>query len=153
MTLLGFIVVIFPLAVWSVPQQGPSANTIFYIVLSVGCVSFFGLIGLTYLKSRLFRDRLPQDAPAGGETGYQAYLTWAESQENARRAERQVRSMKRSALHDFGFMVRVAALLATVFVLLNLGAWAVTSSHYGDTLFLSAEQRWKLLHPDPWDWK
>jgi len=152
MTVLGFIVVVFPLAVWSVPQQGQSANTIFYIVLTVGSVSFVSLIALTWLKSRLFRGRLPHEAPADGPTGYQAYLTWAEAKDKERQAELQLRSMKSSALQDFGVMARVAALLATVFVLLNLSAWAFTNSYYGDQLFLSAEQRWKLLHPDPWNW-
>ena len=155
-TMLGFIVVVFPLALWSVPQQGKSANTIFYIVLAVGCGAFIALIGLAYLKSRLFPDRSSQGAPAGGKPrlqAYQAYQAWMESQEDARRVERQIRSTKGSLLHDLGFMVRIAALLGTVFVLVNLAAWALMVFYYGDPEFLSADERWQLLHPDPWNWK
>jgi hypothetical protein len=152
-TVLGLIVVVFPLAVWSVPQQGRSATTIYYIVLSVGGGSFIALIALTYLKNLLFPDRSLEDVQADGQTRLEAYLSWSEAQEKARRAERQIRSTKGSALHDLGLMARVASLLATVCVLLYLSAWAFANFYYGDKEFLSADERWRLLYPDPWDMK
>jgi len=153
MTLLGLIVLVFPLALWAVPQHGPFANTVFYIVLSVGCGSLIVLIGLGYLKSFLVPDRSPQDIPMGGKARLQAYQTWAQSQEDARRVENQLRSIKGGALHNLGYMIRIASLLGTVFVLLNLGTWAFMDFYYGSTEVLSAEARWKLLHPDSWGWK
>ena len=153
MTLFGLIVIIFPLALWAVPQHGLLANTVFYIVLSVGCGSIIALIGLGYLKSLLFPDRSAPGAPVGGKARLQAYLTWAQSQEDARRVEKQLRSIKGGALHNFGYMVRIASLLGTVFILLNLATWAFMDSYYGSTEILSAEARWQLLHPDHWGWK
>ncbi len=153
MTLLGLIVLVFPLALWSVPQHGPLANTAFYIVLSVGIGSVVALIGLGYLKSLLFPDRSPRGTPVGGKARLQAYLTWDQTQADARRVENQLRSVKGSALHNFGYMARIASLLATVFVLLNLATWAFMDFYYGSTEVLSAEARWQLAHPDSWNWK
>lgn len=153
MTLLGLVVIVFPLALWAVPQQGVLANTVFYIVLSVGCGSFVALLGLAYFKGRLFPDPSPQGQPEGGKARMQAYLTWAETQEHERRAEKHIRTVEGGALHDLGYMARIASLLATVFVLLNLGTWAFMHFYYGSTEILSAEARWQLLHPDSWGWK
>jgi hypothetical protein len=156
-TILGFIVIIFPLALWAVPQHGVLANTVFYIVLSVGCGSFVSLIGLVYLKSRLFPGHSPQGMPTDEagvvEDRMQAYLTWSQTQEDARKVERQLRTMKGSALHNLGYMTRIASLLATVVTLLYLGTWAFMDFYYGSTEVLSAEARWELLHPDNWGWK
>ena len=153
MTLLGLIVIVFPLALWAVPQHGELANTVFYIVLSIGCGSVVALIGLAYFKGLLFPERSPRGTPVGGKARLQAYQTWSQSQEDVRRIEQQLRSIKGSALHDFGYMARIASLLATVFILLNLGTWAFMDFYYGSTDVLSAEARWELLHPDSWNWK
>lgn len=152
-TILGLIVVVFPLAIWAVPQQGVSATMIYYIVLTIGGVSFVGLIALIYLKGMLYPDRLSQEVAASKETRLQAYLNWSETQEEVRKAKNQLRTMKGSALHDIGFMIRIASLLATVFVLVNLSAWAITVFFLGDPEFITPHERWQLLHPDPWGWK
>ncbi len=153
MTLLGFIVIVFPLALWAVPQHGVLANTVFYIVLSIGSGSFVALLGLVYLKSLLFPERSPRGTAAGGKARLEAYKTWSETQDDARKVEKQLRSVKGGALHDFGYMARIASLLITVFVLLNLSTWAFMHFYYGSTEIMSAEARWQLLHPDSWDWK
>ena len=153
MTLMGLIVLVFPLALWSVPQHGPLANTAFYIVLSVGSGALVILVGLAYLKTLLFPDRAPRGMPGGGKARMEAYLTWSQTQEDARKGEQQLRSLKGGALHNFGYMLRIASFLATVFVLLNLGTWAFMDFYYGSTKVLSAEERWELLHPDSWGWK
>mgnify|MGYP007046922565 CR=1 FL=1 len=153
MTLMGLIVLVFPLALWSVPQQGELANTAFYIVLSLGGGAIIVLIGLAYLKGKLFPDRAPPCAPAGGKARMDAYLTWSESQADARRVATQIRSMKGGALHNFAYMSRIVALLGTVVVSLYLGAWLFMDFVYGSTEVLSAEARWLLLHPDSWNWK
>ena len=152
MTLLGIAVLVFPLALWSVPQHGLLANTIFYIVLSVGCGSFFGIIGLAYLKGFLFPELSPRGTPTGGKARLQAYVNWAQSQDDVRRVERQIRSIKGGLMHDVGYMVRIASLLATIFVLVNLATWASLEYYYGSTKILSSEERYELLHPDPWGW-
>jgi hypothetical protein len=152
MTLAGLVVLVFPLALWAVPQHGPLANTIFYIVLSIGGGSFFAVIGLAYLKGWLFPDPSPRDTPVGGKARLQAYLTWSQSQADVRRVEKQLRSVKGGALHDFGYMVRIAALLSTIFVLSNLAAWAYMDFTHGSTKIISAAERYQLLHPDPWGW-
>ncbi len=152
MTLFGIAVLIFPLALWAVPQHGPLANTIFYIVLSIGCGSFFAVIGLAYLKGLLFPDASPRGTPTGGKARLQAYITWSQSQDDVRRVEKQLKSIKGGLLHDLGYMVRVASLLVTVAVLLNLATWAFMDFYYGSTKILSREARYELLHPDPWGW-
>jgi hypothetical protein len=152
MTLLGLAVLIFPLALWAVPQHGPMANTVFYIVLSIGCGSFFAIIGMAYLKGLLFPDPSPRGTPAGGKARLQAYITWSQSQDDVRRVERQLRSIKGGLLHDLGYMVRIASLLVTFFVLINLAMWAFMDFYYGSTEIMSSEARYELLHPDPWGW-
>ncbi|MBC8240474.1 MAG: hypothetical protein ISR50_04550 [Alphaproteobacteria bacterium] len=153
MTLMGLIVLVFPLALWSVPQQGIHANTIFYIVMSLGGGAIIVLIGLAYVKGLLFPDRSPPGTAAGGKARMEAYLTWSESQADARKVETQLRSMKGGALHNFAYMSRIVALLGTVVVSIYLGAWASMDFIYGSTEVLSAEARWLLLHPDSWNWK
>jgi hypothetical protein len=153
MTLLGLVVIVFPLALWAVPQQGVLANTVFYIVLAIGSGSFVSLLGLVYLKSLLFPERSPRGTPAGGKARLEAYKTWSETQDDARKFRKQIRSIKGGALHDFGYMARIASLLVTVFVLLNLSTWAFMHFYFGSTEVMSAEARWQLLHPDSWNWK
>ena len=157
MTILGLIVIIFPLALWAVPQHGVLANTVFYIVIAVGSGSFVALIALVYFKSLLFPDLSPRgkgDEEAGGSKDrMQAYLSWSQTQEDALKVERQLRSMKGSALHNFGYMVRIATLLITVVTVIYLSSWALMDFLVGSTEVISAEERWKLLHPDNWDWK
>lgn len=154
-TLLGFIVIVFPLALWAVPQHGILANTIFYIVLSTGCGSFIAYIGLAFLKSYLLPDHSPDGMVrehVGGKARMQAYLTWDKSQEDAYKIEKQLRSVKASALHDFGYMVRIASFLSTVVVILFLGTWAFMDFVYGSSEVLSAEERYQLYKGD-WGWK
>ena len=152
MTVFGLIVLVFPLALWAVPQHGALANTVFYIVLLAGGGSLISLIALAYLKGLLFPSRLDQDAPMGGKARLEAYKAWGQTQDDARRVEKQIRSMKGGGLHNFGYMVRIATLLSTVVASLYLGTWAFMDFYYGSTEVLSADARWELLHPDAWEW-
>ena len=89
MTLLGMFVVVTPLALWAVPMGGIFANTAFYIVLSVFFASIIIFIGMSYLKGLLFPDFSSQNKSydaAAGKARMQAYLTWQQTQDDARRA-------------------------------------------------------------------
>ena len=79
LTVLGLIVLVFPLALWAVPQHGPLANTVFYIVLSIGSGSLTGLIALAYLKSILFPRQSSDAAPMSGKARLQAYQNWEQT--------------------------------------------------------------------------
>ncbi len=158
MTVLGLIVVITPLAIWTVPFGGVFANTAFYIVLSVGCGSFIAIIILTRLKGLLFPDHSPHGTPdehaATPEDRLQAYLNWEQSQDEIRRAEKQLRSIKGSALHNFGYMVRIATLLGTIVASVFVGGWAFMDFYYGSTEILSEQERYNLIKKDlNWSWK
>ncbi|MBT3536003.1 MAG: hypothetical protein HN478_19125 [Rhodospirillaceae bacterium] len=153
MTMAGFIVIIFPLALWAVPQQGALANSVFYVVLVIGLGALVTLIGLAYFKGLLFPAPAPQGGPKGGKARLLAYQTWSQSQDELRKVENQFRAMKGGALYNFTFMIRIAAFLITVYVLLNIAAWAFMDFNFGSTEILSAEERWRRLHPDHWNWK
>ena len=153
LTVLGLIVLVFPLALWAVPQHGPLANTVFYIVLSIGSGSLTGLIALAYLKSILFPRQSSDAAPMSGKARLQAYQNWEQTQEDAQRVKRQLRSLKGGALHNLGYMARIATLIATVVSCLYLGTWAMMDFYYGSTEIMSSEARYQLIHPDSWDWR
>lgn len=158
MTLLGLIVVITPLAIWTVPFGGPFANTAFYIVLSVGGGSFIALIILAHFKGLLFPDHshhgTPNEHAGAPKDRLQAYLTWERSQDDARRVEKQLRTTKGSALHNFGYMVRIATLLGTLVAAVFLGGWAFMDFYYGSTEVLSEQARYNLIKKDlNWSWK
>ena len=158
MTLLGLLVVITPLAIWTVPFGGPFANTAFYIVLSVGCGSFIAFIILAYLKGLLFPDHSPHGTPdknAGvHKDRLEAFLTWERSQDDARRVEQQLRTIEGSSWHNFAYMARIATLLGTIVLSVFLGGWAFMHFYYGSTEVLSEQARYNLIKKDlNWSWK
>ena len=98
---MGFIVLVFPLALWAVPQHGVLANTVFYIVLSIGGSALASLMALVYVKGRLFPDPALKDAPKGGKARLLAYKSWAESQDDTQRVKKQF------SINDFRICVQL----------------------------------------------
>ena len=157
MTLLGMFVVVTPLALWAVPMGGIFANTAFYIVLSVFFASIIIFIGMSYLKGLLFPDFSSQNKSydaAAGKARMQAYLTWQQTQDDARRAEKQMRATKGGLLHNFGYMVRIASLLITIVGCIFVSSWAFMHFYFGSTEILSEQERYNIIKKElNWKWK
>ncbi len=128
LTLVGFIAVVTPLALWAVPQVGDFSITVYYYVVSIGVAAFVAVVALSLTKERLF----PEESE-GGEvrdlaTLRQMRIDWEEAQEEKLRASRSRLTVKGYALRDIGYMAGIAASLTMAFVVIFLPAGTVLES-------------------------
>lgn len=130
LTLVGFIAVITPLALWTVPQVGDFSVIIYYIVFSIGVAAFLAVIVLSRLQNRLFPDNSMGGEVRDLKTLRQMRIDWELAQEEKLRAGRSRQTVKGYALRDIRFMAGIASLLTLIFVLFFLPAGAILESGF-----------------------
>lgn len=125
LTFVGFIAVITPLILWSVPQSGDFAITAYVYVVSGGVGAFLAVVGLTKLQHRLYPDSAPEGEVRDFETLRQLRLDWEVEQDAKLRAGYGRLTVKGFARRDLGYMAIIASFLALVFVVFFLPAAAI----------------------------
>lgn len=130
LTLVGFIAVITPLAMWAVPQVGDFSILVYYFVFLIGVGAFLAVLVLSRLQNRLF-----PDSSTGGEVRdlkslRQLRIDWEQAQEEKLRAGRVRQTVKGYALRDLRFIAGIASLLTLAFLLIFLPAGTILESGF-----------------------
>ncbi len=125
LTLVGFIAVITPLALWAVPQVGDFSVVVYYYVVSIGVGAFLAVVALSRLQDRLFPEHSKGGEVRDLKTLRQMRVDWEEAQEEKLRAGRSRQTVKGYALRDIGYMAGIAGSLTLAFVLIFLPAGTI----------------------------
>ncbi len=126
LTVAGVVAAITPLALWA-----SWSETVFYIVLSVGCGAFLVFIGLAKVRGYLAGEPRAEADALGLKGLRQRMENWDQLQEQDRDTGRRQRSIKGDVGREFGFMLRVASGLILTAAAAFLGLWAMFEIYYG----------------------